>query len=448
MASAQLNLHWFLVFRVFFNARFYYPVFTILFLDYGLTLDQFAILNVVWAITIVLAEVPSGALADLIGRTNLLRIAAALMCVEMALLAFAPIGLSSVLFAMLLVNRICSGLAEAAASGADEALAYDSLKSLGREQDWPKILERTAHATSVAFFSTMLIGALAYDHVTLNALLQPLGLEIASTTAMRLPVFFTLATSLLVLLAALNFKEVPASDASSPAAASTDTSHFLLRPFVQILEAARWTLGHRFVLLVILAALALDSVARQMIILASEYYRLIGIPTFGFGLIGACSALLGVLYARLARRMLEALAPNTIFWMLCAILLTGLLGMRFLLPWIGVLFALMTFSMLPFVAFFTSAFINREVPSRMRATVLSFRGLALNLALGTASLLYSGWIAALRASTPAAATDTNLLFRLSLNAFPVYLACLVIALFFIARWLKPKSLPETGHRLP
>ena len=56
------NVRLFIIFRVLFNARFYYPVFSILFLDFGLTLSQFAILNAVWAATIVLCEVPSGAL--------------------------------------------------------------------------------------------------------------------------------------------------------------------------------------------------------------------------------------------------------------------------------------------------------------------------------------------------------------------------------------------------
>ncbi|MCK4786025.1 MAG: MFS transporter, partial [Desulfobacteraceae bacterium] len=56
------NIRLFIAFKVLFNSRFYYPVFTILFLDFGLTVAQFAILNAVWAATIVVAEVPSGAL--------------------------------------------------------------------------------------------------------------------------------------------------------------------------------------------------------------------------------------------------------------------------------------------------------------------------------------------------------------------------------------------------
>jgi hypothetical protein len=45
------NIRLFIAFRVLFNSRFYYPVFTILFLDFGLTVAQFSMLNAVWAAT-------------------------------------------------------------------------------------------------------------------------------------------------------------------------------------------------------------------------------------------------------------------------------------------------------------------------------------------------------------------------------------------------------------
>ena len=57
------NIRRFLAFRLLFGVRFYYPVFAVLFLDFGLSVGQFAVLNAVWAATIVLCEVPSGALA-------------------------------------------------------------------------------------------------------------------------------------------------------------------------------------------------------------------------------------------------------------------------------------------------------------------------------------------------------------------------------------------------
>ena len=74
----------------FYNARAYYPVLAILFTDLGLSLDEYVLLNAVWAAAIFLLEVPSGALADTIGRKRLLVFSAALMVVEMAVLLFAP----------------------------------------------------------------------------------------------------------------------------------------------------------------------------------------------------------------------------------------------------------------------------------------------------------------------------------------------------------------------
>ncbi|MGD8264720.1 MAG: MFS transporter, partial [Desulfobacterales bacterium] len=103
------NVRLFIAFRVFFNARFYYPVFTILFLDFGLTLEQFALLNAAWAASIVLLEVPSGALADTFGRRNLLVLTGVLMVIEIALLCFVPLGNVDLLFVVFLVNRILSG---------------------------------------------------------------------------------------------------------------------------------------------------------------------------------------------------------------------------------------------------------------------------------------------------------------------------------------------------
>ena len=100
------NIRPFIAFRIFFNTRFYYPVFTILFLDFGLSLEQFALLNVAWAITIVLLEVPSGALADVIGRRNLLIFAGVIMVIEIALISFAPMGSIPLLFVIFLIKDL------------------------------------------------------------------------------------------------------------------------------------------------------------------------------------------------------------------------------------------------------------------------------------------------------------------------------------------------------
>jgi MFS family permease len=446
LSTAQLqgNLRRFIVFRLFYSARFYYPVFTVLFLDYGLTLEQFAILNIVWALTIVLAEVPSGALADIVGRKRLVVFAAIMMVVEMALIVFAPIGASSLLFWLFLANRICSGLSEAAASGADEALAYDSLKALGREDDWSRILQRTTQVVSVGFFMTMILGAFAYDPNMVNGLLAFIDPEwqLSNNLVIRLPIILTLITSFVVLGTALGFHDIDIQEDESSGAQEL-TGNSLLDPFRKIVVAGKWTINHRFVLFVILAALALDSVGRQFAVLASEYYRVIDIPVSWFGFIGAGMSLVGMVNAILSRYLVTNHSPLFNFLTLSFVLMAGLIGLGFAIPYYGVIFAVGAFAMMGMVQFQSSYYINKEVDSVHRATVLSFKGLALNLGLGFASLLYTGYVALLRAQQEGTMPEEALrdsIFLDALRSFPVYFMALFLIIFLLGRTLiKPLS---------
>jgi MFS family permease len=435
------NVRRFVLFRLFYSARFYYPVFTVLFLDYGLSLEQFAILNIVWAITIVLCEVPSGAMADIVGRKRLVVFAAALMVVEMALIVFAPMQSPTLLFLMFLGNRMCSGLSEAAASGADEALAYDSLKRLGRESEWSALLERVSVVVAIGFSTTMILGAFAYDPDIVNGLLALLNpdWQLAQSTVIRLPVVLTLMTSLVVLVTALGLHDLDSESEAEKADASERLAgdvHAVTTAFRQILEAARWTVNHRFVLFVILAALALDSVGRQFVVLASEYWRAIDIPISWFGFVGAGLAMLGIINARISRYLVNHRSPLFNFLFLSSVLMIGLSGITLLIPYWGVLFAVGAFAMMSMVQFQSSFYINRAVDSAHRATVLSFRGLALNLGLGLASLLYTFVVAGLRMRVDeqlSAEEVERVVFDQSLLLFPFYYLLLFVVLIIAAR---------------
>lgn len=435
----ESNLGRFITFRLFYSARFYYPVLTVLFLDYGLSLEQFGILNLVWALTIVCAEVPSGAMADIVGRKRLLIFAAALMVVEMALLVFVPLGASPLLFWVFLANRICSGLSEAAASGADEALAYDSLKALGREGDWAKLLETTTRVVSIGFFSTMILGAFVYDGAMVNSLLNFLheGWEVSETLVIRLPIVLTLLSSIVVLATSLRFYDIDKSvleEAKRKAHAAGENLSTIRESFTQILRAANWTLGHRFVLFVILAALALDSVARQFVVLASEYYRSIEISVSWFGVIGAGMSLIGIVNARLANLMVHRISPFHNFILLSLLLVVSLVGLMLAIPLYGVLFAVGAFSILGLVQYQASYYINNAVDSKIRATVLSFKGLALNLGLGVASLLYTGFVSVLKAGKSDVLAESVMqreVFIASLGAFPIYYLCLFVGIVIL-----------------
>src|SRR6201996_7554468 len=92
LTDADRNWRCFVLFRVFFNSRFYYPVLAVLFLDLGLSATQYTLLNFAWALAIVCVDLPAGALADRIGRRPLIVAAAVAMVIEMTALCVAPIG--------------------------------------------------------------------------------------------------------------------------------------------------------------------------------------------------------------------------------------------------------------------------------------------------------------------------------------------------------------------
>ena len=426
------NIRLFIALRVFFNARFYYPVFTILFLDYGLSIEQFALLNTVWALTIVCAEVPSGALADILGRKYLLVGTALIMVVEMSLLAFVPLGNTNVIFTVFLINRILSGLAEAMASGADEAIAYDSLVAEGNADDWPRVLSVQMTLRSIASILTMTVGALVYDPTVVNRVLAWFGSSVVLTqqTTMRFPVYLTLILAILATFSAVTMTEKHPDKAAG-------TGSTALAALRKTLQAGSWLARTPFALAVILFGTLYDHILRMIVTMTSQYYRLINLPEASFGLIGSAIALLGLVTPKIAEVMAAKNSPAANVAWTSAISLIGLLGLTGFFPYWGLLPMALIFTGLMLVSFFTSHYLNRITESHQRATVLSFKGLAFNLAYGTIGFLFALLIKELRDSGKAEHPDwsssgiENLAFQEAIGWFPWYAAVgLALTLLF------------------
>lgn len=391
--TAERNVRAFTWFRIFFSARFYYPVYALIFLDYGLTLEQFGILNAIWAVTIVLCEVPSGALADTLGRRNLLMTTGVCMILEMGVLLVAPIGGGPWLFGLFVVNRVVSGFAEAAASGSDEALTYDSLKAAGMEDRWGKVLERVQRDTSIAFFFAMMLGGAVYDpHLVTNVFsFFGIAVELERVDLVKLPILMTFVSGLIVLAMSLRMHECVEISRGNWKATIRES-------WRKTLVASRWIWMTALPFGVILGAMVLDNVIRQFLTLASEYWRIIELPIASFGLIGSGMALLGLFVPRISRKLAERFTPLKNFGIAAAIVFVGLVGMSFAVPYLGILPAVLLYVAMGMMNFFVSRYLNEAAPSEQRATVLSFRGLSTNLAYGGVSILYALLIAQIKQS--------------------------------------------------
>lgn len=390
-AFAHPNPCLFVWFTTLYNARAYYPVLAIFFTDLGLTLDQYMMLNAVWAAAIFLLEVPSGALADTIGRKRLLVFSSVLMVVEMGVLLVAPKGGGWWLLSLCLLNRLLSGASEAAASGADESIAYDALPEDGRSAAWDEVMATAMRVRATGFLIAMSLGGLLYDPTWWNRLVPDFAIPVE--TAHRLPVVLVFLQAVACVFLTIRMKETHAVVADGRAGACR-------RALRLTRDTARRAFTTRVIALALLGGVLIDAFARNVATLVSVYYRQVGIPEWSFGFVGAVIAVCNWFVPGIAARV------NRRFGTFGALSIGGLGACAALFalvpawPWIGLLPVLVLMALLGFTGFTVGRHLHAHAVAAERATLLSVKGLVFNLGFGMASLGFSAVLAGLGRDRP------------------------------------------------
>lgn len=400
LTDADRNWRRFVLFRVLFNARFYYPVLAVLFLDLGLSATEYTLLNFAWALAIVFTDLPAGVMADRIGRKPLVVAAAIFMVLEMTLLSAAPYQGGVVLLLCCLANRVLSGMAEGMASGADEALVFDSLAERNRSDEWPRVLDHVMRWQGVGMVIAMLVGGAAYDPRFMNGFLAWFGLDFHFTqaTTLRFPIYLNLITALITLVVALGMRE-PSVRTKSAAPIGNEAGELKnaeITAWRMVVNAGAWIVRTPVALFVIVAGVLMDSVVRLFLTFSSSYFRIIALPEATFGLIGASFGVLGFFVSPLARRMVKANSVVRNYGLLAVIILAGLAGVACRWPYWGVIFMVPLTGAMMALGYMVSYYLNALVDSGHRATVLSFKGVAFNLGYGFISLVFALVLRAMR----------------------------------------------------
>lgn len=136
--------------------RFYIPIW-IIFGSKFLTISEQGYLEAFTFAVGVLMELPSGAMADLVGR-KLSTI------IGWALLVISHLGMGfSVLPIHYIIASLFGGLGSAFISGADTALIYDTLKEAGQEKDFSKIQSLGQVYARLAIIFASFTGGMLYE---------------------------------------------------------------------------------------------------------------------------------------------------------------------------------------------------------------------------------------------------------------------------------------------
>jgi hypothetical protein len=294
------------------------------------------------------------------------------------------------------------------------------LPETDRKTTWPRVLESLMRWKSGGFFLAMVSGAVLFDQNLMSSLFGWTGWTPSAGSTVRWPVYATLVTSLLCLLVALNFREPPSHAPTG--------RHAIGRAWQNVIEGAVHVFTSHRILFLMVAALLIDSFVRIFLTFASNYYRLIELPPFVNGLLGSGLALLGFAVAPVAKRMTSGLGVVANYTIVAALVLVGLTGTAMSLPWWGAWVVVPLGVSMSMLQFFTSNYLNQWTASQVRATVLSFRGVAFNLGYGVAGILFARLTAHLRTTHPGA--DENSIFAMSLPWLPsLFLVCGILLWF-------------------
>ncbi|MER5481253.1 MFS transporter [Streptomyces sp. NPDC002734] len=126
-------------------------MYALLFADTGLSTGQISTLFALWSLTGVLAEAPSGLLADAWSRRALLRAGPLLTAAGFTLWVWAPS------FWSFAAGFVLWGLGGSFSSGALEALVHDELERTGAAKTYPAVMGRARTAEMLGVVASMAV---------------------------------------------------------------------------------------------------------------------------------------------------------------------------------------------------------------------------------------------------------------------------------------------------
>ena len=338
----------------------YVHALALLLLARGLTLVQISLIESIMIFTIFVMEAPTGLLADRVGRKWSIFASTVLLASAEFIFIFART------FEWYVVIALLTGTGFAFASGAVEALVYDSLPAENREEAMKRAMGRVNSWGQIAFVIAPIIGGLIIGEAAVENFIPAISL--------------TVAALLLGAIVCLTLRE-PALDSSEAKAGSMT----LLRDGVQLLRHHR-----RLRQLTLLVVFTTPITAALVTTLGPPYLIENGAAPFMTAVVLSLGSMLAAFTQRYAYKLEEwlgqaraiallILLPGAMYWLLAAaaggaatvlimLLLLGLADMK---------------------APLFSAYQNALIESKNRATVLSLINMCLNLFIALAAPLFA-----------------------------------------------------------
>ncbi len=327
------------------SATFFVPIIVIYWQQHGMSMTDTTVLQSIFALTMIILEVPSGYFADIVGRKN------SLVCGSIAMALSMVVYVFSEHFYHFLTAELIIALGLAFISGADSALLYDSLKAIGRESEYKKVF-----------------GSATFFYLSAMAVFSIAGGLVADVN-IQYPFFLALAGSVLLVPITLSMKEPPRK---KPLVAKGHVHH-LKEIITEILfrhEKLKWLILYSaFIFSFFMAALWFYQ----------PYFVLCGIEMKYFGFIFAGFNIFAAISSKFAYRLEVLLGGRMSLALICLVLSAGYFLMGNVIFSLSFLFGLTQQFVRGFYRVVSTDYINQLTRSDIRATVLSIQSMASGL---------------------------------------------------------------------
>ena len=338
----------------------YIHAYALILLDRGLSLFQITSIESVVIATIFVMEMPTGVIADRIGRKWSITAALFLMMSAEFLFLFAQT------YPVYIVVAILTGTGFAFASGAIEAMVYDSLPDENRDNLMKRAMGQVNSTARIAFFISPVVGAFI--------------IEDGSAERYMLAIALTVIALVIGILVSLTLKE-PQSEWDAEKA----DSFAILKQGISELRGNKNL--QRLILLVIFTT---PMTSMLIVTLAAPYLRQNGVSPFVIGLTLSIGSLLSAITQRYAYKLEEWLgqARAIQFLLLLPAFMYGILALvsGSILP---VLIIIIMYGTNDMKDPLFSAYQNSMIGNKNRATVLSIINMFLNLFVAVIAPIYA-----------------------------------------------------------
>lgn len=347
-ARWRANLRRYYVFSFLSELQLWMPVWVLyLQVERGLSLTQITLLDGPFWLVVMLAEVPTGAVADRWGRKPSLVLGALTFSAAIALF-----GLAST-YPILLLSYLVWGISLTLISGANSAFLFESLAALGRPEQFRKCAGRAQAFAIIAGMIGVLVGA-----------------PLAAQTSLATPILVSAVVNLGAVAVALTFSEPP------------HQQHEVALSYRRVLtDAVRYTLGHAAVRAMIGVRAMLMAAGMVAIIFTQPFLRQAAVPVEDFGWLMTPLRLLSIVGALTAYRFALRFGERRALYVLAAASVGALLA----LGTTAAVWAVAMFGVLGFVnsnvGLLTTDYLNHRAPNHLRATVLSVAQMAFSVLL-------------------------------------------------------------------